>query len=103
MPTVGSGRAKARDEIGAAITGGVAQQDEVAARRTLVAVEVRAAPRVDVHVAICRNGEVPWVSDAVREDCRAEAGGERETGIVARAAGVILRCRRSGPSGTCRV
>src|SRR5690348_4550018 len=85
-------RAEAGDDIGPTIVTGVAEHHEIAAGRTLVTAEVRAAPGIDVDIAVRRDDDVPRVADAVGEDGRTESRWQRETTVVA---GTRLRRRRA--------
>jgi hypothetical protein len=85
--------AEALDDLGLAVSVLVLQRDQEAALGRLVVAVVEAAPGVHVDDALGGDRQVPGVAEVVREDGRAEAGGQGQAAVARGAAG---RGRRGG-------
>ena len=90
------GGAEAGDHIGFAVALFVLQGDEEAAGRRRVIAVIAPAPGVDVDDAVRRDDEMARMADLVGENRRAEAGRQREAGVVADAGGRGRRTQGGG-------
>src|SRR4029078_13153900 len=94
VPALGEGLTETLDLIRFPLALVILQRDEEAVLVRRIVVVVDAAPSVDEHRAVRRHDHLPRVADLVAKDGRAEALGQRETGVRLRA-GFIFSSRRS--------